>query len=57
MCITKCELYFKRYIVLNFLYTLIQFRRKLQRNMFPARTVLCITIFCVPLRNNGFEER
>ena len=59
MCILKDELNFKRLIFLNFLYTLLRFRRKLKGILFPARTVLCtcITIFCVPFRNNDFEER
>lgn len=56
MCIIKDELDFKLFFF-NFLYTLIPIRRKLQGIMFPARTVFCFTIFCVPFRNNGSEER
>jgi hypothetical protein len=57
MCIIKDELDFKIFNFLNFFYMLIRFRRKLQGIMFPARTVFCFTIFCVPFRNKGSEER
>jgi len=56
MCIIKDELDFKRFIFLIFFYTLTRFGRKLQGIVFPDRTVLCITVFFVPFRNNGFNE-